>query len=173
MTHFADTPPYREAIERQHEITETAAAVWDLDYLETADEAAPVDAVLARQGLVRAVVEVKSRNLTRDEFLALGAPPRSPRGNSGYLITEAKLIAGAGCAAALLVPYVVLVGLYPSREVLYWHAWGPPVEGGVPGVDDGWLVRYHTDTTRTPRSVDGGSRMVKCAFLDISQARPL
>lgn len=161
---FDDTAAYAEALDRQHEITGLAAAVWDLDYLETPDEAAPVDAVLARDGLVRAVVEVKARNLTRDEFVGLGAPRRSPRGNAGYLITAHKLTHGAECAAALLVPYVVLVGLYPSREVWWWEVWRPGA---------GWVTAFHTDVVPTPRSVDGGTARRECAFLDISQARPL
>lgn len=161
---FPETPGYVEAIERQHEITDLAAAVWDLDYIETADEAAPVDALLARDGVVRAVIEVKARNLTLDEFAALGAPPRSPRGHSGYLITAHKLTHGAECAAALLVPYLVLVGLYPSREVRYWEVWAP---------GQGWRVAYTTAVIETQKTADGGRTRRECAFLPIEAAREL
>lgn len=164
MTKFDDTSAYAEAIERQHEITDLAAAVWDLDYIETPDEAAPVDALLARDGFVRAVIECKARNLTRDEFLALDRPPRSANGHSGYLITAHKLTHGAEVGAGLLVPYLVLVGLYPSREVWYWEAWRPGA---------GWRVKYSTDVITTQRSVDGGTARRECAFLPISEARQL
>lgn len=161
---FADTPGYRQAIERQHEITDLAAAVWDLDYWETHDEAAPVDAILGRDGAVRAVVEVKARNLTRDEFVALDRPRASARGNTGYLITAHKLTHGAEAGAALRVPYVVLVGLYPGREVYWWEVWAPEV---------GWRVRYTTDVIETQKSADGGRTMRECAFLPVKDARPL
>lgn len=164
MTHFPDTPGYREAIERQHEITDLAAVVWDLDYIETPDEAAPVDAVLARDGLVRAVIEVKARNLTHDEFVALDRPRSGRHGNSGYLITSHKLTHGAEVGAGLLVPYLVLVGLYPSKEVWYWEAWRPGA---------GWVTPFHTDVIQTQKTADGGSTRRECAFLPVSAARQL
>lgn len=162
MSYYPDTPEYREAIERQHETSDFVALAWDLDYLDT-PERAPVDAMFSRNGVVAMVAEVKCRNMTSDEFRALDYP-RSGRGHSGLLIGRQKLVHGASVGAALWVPYVLIVGLYPSREIYTLELFGPGA---------GWLVNFAVHTVETQRSVDGGRAQRECAFIPIAGARAL
>lgn len=169
-SHFADTPEARLTIERQHEITDAACVEWDLDRIETPDDRAPLDFLLARDGYVRAVVEVKARNLTRDEFLGLDNPRSGRHGHSGFMFGAHKLDHGGAVSVALRVPFYLLAGIYPTGDVWVWR-----LCNGDPGpTGAGWLVPFQTvDRVNTQAHAEGGRKLDRCAFVPVRAGAPL
>jgi len=145
------TPRGVPFIARQHAILDELARVWRVDVARTADGTpANVDAVIARDGQLLAVLEIKARDCTLVMLREFGS----------YLVTFDKLIAGRMVAARLRVGFALVVGLLDAV------VWFPIADG-----KGDWIVRLSIARTTTQRTCNGGSAERANAYLDLRDMR--
>jgi hypothetical protein len=151
----ARTPLGRDYVRRQSEVVARCAQVWQSTVMETPlEEPADVDAVFGRAGVVKVVAEVKVRNMTMAELETHGS----------YLVTNDKLVRGSRCAAAMYVPFVLVVGLWPERHIVYWRVWSPATQ---------WCFDFDVRRTATQATCNGGQAVRENAYLPLLHMRRL
>ena len=122
----------------------------NVDYVQTPkDLPAKVDAVLAKDGYIFAVVETKCRyNLTLNKF-------QRQFGNE-WLITEAKIVDGEQVAAGLCVPFMGFLYLVDDDVLLVVNL---------------STAKRRTEETATQRTVNGGSVIRLNAYVTMDTAK--
>jgi hypothetical protein len=135
MSLDCETPVGRAWIARQRETAARCAVAWRVDVMGTV-EPCRVDAMLARDGCLLAVAEIKSRAMTFAQLQKHGT----------YLVTFEKLTAGRELAAQLCVPFLLVVGLLDA--IVYWQ---------ISNADGEWCCLPITiDKTTTQATSNGG-----------------
>lgn len=139
----------------------SAAAIFrrnrpDFDYVGTPkDRPSDVDAVLVREGTIRAVVEQKSRyNCTLKTLFEVW------RGE--WLVTADKLDRARAVALAFRVPLYGFLYLVDERALLVRRL---TVSSGD------WVVAIRRERTLTQRTINGGEAMRLNAYVDMRDAR--
>jgi hypothetical protein len=153
MSLDCNTDRGRLYIARQHEIAARCGAMWESIPVATPDtKSSAVDAMFMRGQQLHAVAEIKARNLTLDQL----------RGFGSYLVTFEKLEKGRRLAASLTVPYLLIVGLWPEREIVWWK-----IADGA-GEFQLTIRREHTPTQAT---CNGGKARRENAYLPLDLMR--
>src|SRR5215831_2035387 len=105
-----NTPRGRAFIGRQNHVIDACCAAWQCDGARTPDTTdSPIDVLFYRAGELRAVAEVKTRDLTFEGLQRFGS----------YLVTLDKIEHGRRLAAELRTPYFFVVGLIDA--IVYWR----------------------------------------------------
>ena len=146
----------RGQVTRQQE--ERAVAIWlqrypSYTYIQTPkDKAATVDAVLSVDGVIKAVVETKCRNMSLAGF---------EKFKHQWLVTYEKVAKCADIASALCVPFVGFLYLVHDDVLLYQKIWEP---------DKGFVCDISICQTLTRATVNGGNAVRANAFIDMTMA---
>lgn len=80
-------------------------------YPTNGSEAADIDAIAVKNGVISAVMEVKSREMTLSQLKGFGS----------YLVTFDKLIKIRNASASLAVPGFLIVSLLKDNSIVYWQ----------------------------------------------------
>lgn len=116
---------------------------------------AKVDGIIIdKKGFISAVVEVKCRNMTREQL--------DNEFNCEWLVTHEKVAFGAVCAEMLCVPLKGFLYLVPEKTLLIKTLYDP---------NSGYLASMHVEDTRTQATVNGGTANRKNAFILMSDAK--
>ena len=123
-------------------------------YAETPkDRPGAVDALLVKDGMVKCVVEQKSRDLTVDTLRSW---------NWEWLVTAEKIRVASTIAKALCVPFVGFLYLVPEDALLVQR---------ITNADGSAAVQMRTDLRETQATVNGGVAVRQNAMIDMSGAR--
>ena len=118
-------------------------------------EKAWIDAVLHRNGEVKACVEVKSRNMNFDKLKSRGS----------LLISADKINKGSMVASrAFEVPFFVFVVLIPDKRIFFWK---------VSDEKGNFLMPISMESRKTPFNCAGGERIENVAHLPLSKMREM
>lgn len=96
-------------LEKQADVVARYARWTRSTAIETPVGTASIDVVFTRNGRLAAAAEVKCRNLSYAELSAFGT----------YLVTKDKIDRGIQAAYHLGVPFLLIVGLYPEKRILW------------------------------------------------------
>lgn len=143
-------------IARQHEIINRCAPMWESRAVLTPDDReSPVDAMFYRGDLLTACAEVKARDMTEHDLV---------HRYRSYLVTYDKLDRGRAIAKSLCVPYLLIVGLWPERLIVWWKV-----------ADSGgrWLVPFVQERTATQATCNGGTATRVNAYVGLESMRRL
>ena len=110
--------------------------------------------VLNHDGDMLAVYELKSRELTLDELATMGT----------YLVTHQKLEDGCDAARVLGVPFVLIVYLIGSENIVSFK---------IADADGSLLIDYDVARTTTRKNVNGGIVERYNAFIPLKHMRVL
>lgn len=114
----------------------------------------PFDAVLIDPaGTVRAIVEQKSRDMSRRQLAEFG---------NEWLVTMDKLVRASQCARMLRVPLIGFLYLIPDEALLTQQ---------LADADGLFVVPFRCDRTVTQRTINGGEIVRANAYIDMSDAR--
>jgi hypothetical protein len=144
-----NTPKGQEALVRQHEAGRLFERRFPtLRVFHTPDESgADIDMMVVEGGRLRAVAEVKARDMTFAQF--------SGPFNREWLITEDKLKRGQSIASALCVPFIGVLYLW-REQMIFVHKF----TGGS------WRV----ERTATQATVNGGTAVRANAYVKVTDA---
>lgn len=147
------TPKGQRTVKQEDEAVEAFISKYPLyTYARTPkDKPSPVDAIIISDGVIKAVVETKCRNMTLQTL--------STSFNNEWLVTGQKIEDGIQIAKGLCVPYIGFLYLVPDRKLLVIKIW-----------DNGYSIPIRWDRTETQATVNGGMAMRVNAFLNISTA---
>jgi len=144
------------------EYARRAAEIWTKHsggwtYARTDEESdCPFDAALIDpDGTIRAVVEQKSRDMTREELAKFG---------SEWLVTMDKIVQASQCARLFRVPLIGFLYLIPEDTLL------TRVIADSRGL---FCVPFRCDQTVTQQTINGGWATRGNAYIDMSEARVL
>jgi len=115
-----------------------------------------VDGVFMRQGALSAVVEVKTRNLTREKL--------RNEYEDKWLITADKVDAGRTLSRLLRVPFVGLLYLIPDETLLVLR---------ITDSMGQWVVDFDRRKTVTRKTINGGEVERMNAFLPLATAKEI
>lgn len=114
-------------------------------------EKAWIDAVLIRDGEVKACVEVKSRNMNFEKLKSLNS----------YMISADKINKGVMIASkAFECPFIVFVVLIPDKRMFYWK---------ISDEKGNLLMPITTKSQKTPFNCAGGERIENVSYLPLSK----
>jgi hypothetical protein len=153
-----NTPRGQVTLEQERRAAEIIAQTWpDCSYIHTPkDQAAAIDAVMAKQGIVRAVVLASCRNNSLNTLRTSF--------HDAWLLTYSKIIEGQRIAQAMCVELWGVLYLVPDDTVLRVKLWSP---------DGGWLVCFSVNKTETQATCNGGTALRDNAYIDMSAATVL
>ena len=124
------------------------------DFIETPkDKPALVDGVFAEGGVVRAVVEVKVRKLTRRRLRELG---------DTWLSAMTTLDAGRAASFILGAPFVGMLYLIPEKRLLTLK---------ITNDKGHWALDFEKKETTTQKSINGGEAVRLTAYLPLATAK--
>ena len=118
------------------------------------DTYAAVDGMLCLRGEIRAAVEVKVRNMTREKL-------RDVFDNT-WLVSMHKLEAGKVLSQLLKVPFYGMLYLLPEKIIIMLEITNQKGE---------WLFDFEKKITRTMKCVNGGEAERLNAFLPLETAK--
>ena len=122
-------------------------------YAETPkDKAGAVDAILIENGLVKCVVEQKSRNMTIDSLAQFGYE---------WLVTTKKVQLAANIAQNLCVPFVGFLYLIPEDALLVKR---------ITNADGSAASNMREEVRETQATVNGGTALRRNTLIDVSGA---
>lgn len=145
------------------EYARRSAAIWlaknpGWRYAATPEDSdCPFDAVLIDpDGIVRAIVEQKSRDMTRDQLTF--------DFNNEWLVTMDKIVQASQCARLFRVPLVGFLYLIPEDALLTRQL------ADCRGL---FCVPFRCDQTATQQTINGGHATRGNAYIDMFDARVL
>lgn len=123
------------------------------DFIETPkDQPANFDGFVVQDGVIRALVETKCRQMTfsqlHDEY------------GFEWLLTYEKVALGSTVANVLKVPYLGFLYLVPDRTLLVKTIW-----------HNGETAEMRIEETRTQATVNGGTALRKNAYIEMTGAK--
>lgn len=125
----------------------------DWQYIETPkDRPAVLDAVLVKNGIVRAVVETKCRIMTFEQL---------EQYKFSLILTFDKMLKIKSIAEMLCVPFVVFLYLVTDDILLWKNIWSPETD---------WNTHINFAKTKTKATVNGGVVYRQNAFIDLRDA---
>ncbi len=144
------------------EYARRAAEIWTKysggwTYARTPEESdCPFDAALIDpEGTIRAIVEQKSRDLSKEELAQF---------SHQWLVTMDKIVQASQCARMFRVPLIGFLYLIPEDTLLT----------RVIANDKGlFCVPFRCDQTITQQTINGGFALRGNAYIDMSEARVL
>lgn len=150
-----NTPRGAVTLEQERRLAEMIKQRWPGScYLHTPkDKPGDVDAILAKDDLIKAVGQASCRDLTL-------ATLRGSFSNE-WLLTYDKMLKGRQLALAMCVEYWGLLYLVPDGLVLRIKMFAP---------ERGWLVKFRVAKTETQATCNGGTAIRDNAFIDVSGA---
>ena len=155
MTLDCTTARGRLYIARQHEIAARCGATWNVTPVATPDtKGAAVDVMFMRATVLASVAEIKARELTRAQLTRFGS----------YLVTFEKLEQGRRLAQTLSVPFLLIVGLWPDREIVWWP---------IAKADGTYRFEIRRERTPTQATCNGGQATRENAYLPLDHMRLL
>lgn len=123
-------------------------------YIETIkDQPAVMDAVLVKDGIIRAVVETKCRTMTYKKFAEY---------KFNAIMTFDKMMSIKLIAEKLCVPFIAFLYLVPDDLLLWKNIWSPETD---------WNTTISISRTKTQSSVNGGTAHRQNAFINFRDAR--
>lgn len=151
------TPKGQKTLEDEH----WAAQIWlkahpSYEYVETPkDKPAAVDALIAKNNVIRAIVEVKCRyDMTLNELLI----EREGR----WLVTFEKLLRGKTLSEFLCVPFLGFVYLVQDRTLLVTQ---------LTNNRGGFIADMRITERVTQATVNGGEKRRTIALVDLSNSK--
>jgi len=123
-------------------------------YAETPkDEPASIDGIIHREGVIRAIVEVKVRNMTRQKLTSYA---------DKWLITASKVERGKQISKHLRVPFMGFLYLIPERRLFILPVTDSQGE---------YLFQFQTKESHTQKTCNGGVVVRLNAYLPMDSAR--
>ena len=157
MTHNLDinTQRGRESARDQQRAADIVFSRSDSSFFATSDHGpAKIDGVVCKDEFITALVEIKSRDVTREKLMGVF--------HGEWLVSMDKLKDMAQLSSLLAVPGYGLLYLIPSYQVLVVKL--TDFEGNI-------VCTYREEVTETPRTCNGGSATRNNAFINMVHAR--
>lgn len=152
----SETPKGKTYIEHQDTVRDWLAS-FGHTVIDVSHGSFPFDLLVAKDGeWVSSFVEVKCREFAGDKVIDLDYIKEN-----GYLITLDKILENAKYSKMFGVPFVIVVKLIRSGELLVWKVTDSSGEVVIP---------YTTRETSTQKSCNGGVANRINAFLSINDA---
>ena len=117
---------------------------------------AAVDGVFMKGGVIHSVVEVKTRNVTKEEM--------RNRFENKWLVTADKIDDGRALSQLLRVPFVGLLYLIPDKTLLALK---------ITNEQGDWVFPFERKKTVTQKTINGGEVERVNAFLPLETAKEI
>jgi hypothetical protein len=146
------TPRGQVSLEQERRVIE----IWHshhptLVYNETPKtQPAAVDAILVRDGVCRAVVETKCREMDWNAF--------KNTHDEQWLVTFRKILGARDIAEKLCIPLIGFLYLAPDDLLLCARLWDP---------EAGWMRQFSVQKTETQKNINGGKAIRDNAFINM------
>ena len=150
------TPEGQKWIARQSRIVKIIAQTFGVSAIEMShDPAATIDVQFYRDSHLKAIAEIKCRNMSLDQLRSYGS----------YLITDDKLSRGADISRTLEVPMYLFVGLRRDHRIVYWK---------VTDHDGASIINIDRRSTFTKRTCNDARPITRMnAYLPLSSMHEL
>lgn len=148
-----NTPKGQEYLKYERVVISKIKEAFSVDVIETKkDEDSRIDNLIAKDGTLVAIAEVKCRNMTFKQMEDWG---------NTWLVTTQKLEDGLKASEIFSVPFLGFLYLIPEDVLLYWKI-----------SDRGkYCFDFETKETVTQRTCNGGTASRINSYLPVSKSK--
>lgn len=150
------TPKGQATLPDVAKVISTIEKRWRVQVIKTPeDQPAAIDLCLAKDGILKSIIEVKCRTHTLEQIQAWG---------NSWLITNEKIKQGAELSKLLRVSFIGVLYIIPNNLIYYWK---------ITSETGAYLFDFEVRETETQMTINGGRIIRENAYLSLDHGKIL
>jgi hypothetical protein len=154
------TPRGKEFIKKQEKVSDIIAKEWGVETIGFGEDDSPTDKLLVKEGVLKAVVEIKVRESAGKHKFDWKYLERQ----GSYLVTHDKILKGIELSKLLRVPFFLIVDMVHEDFLVYWK---------ITDKKGDKKVDYTARKTKTQTTCNGGTANRENAYISLKKAKKI